>query len=362
MTILFMQTADPHSYYEMLSSTSRTVRRYCLLNGFQYCQYIGIKRGYVGWQATYNRIFLLKELLDSGQRGWVFYLDADAYIEDMNFDLSEYLSDKRDCAAIFSGHLNGIPYSINAGGFAVNLDHPSGRSFVFDYYAMVQQLGLDKIDQAIFWERDVMDDQDMMFRVLKYYNDIDALRPFIFEKTNFSYVNDGPFIKQSLRSHFASDQIRRSHIISTVEKIMEAAPNLPQMEGSNVASLPSTHPRLLTETGMKTAFGIYHDGATSGAILYGPYVNIDSGVFNVMIDLRISRITEGTAEPVTIDVVADHGRRQIFNISETLKKKGYFSLGFSFEAAGGAENMEIRVHAPAGVTFFIIGVRVTRVV
>src|SRR3954447_11671177 len=92
--VLVLQSADPYHYFDMLVETSRTVRHFCQTNGFRYQCVIGIKRGYYSWHATFNRIILLKELIASGYLGWVFYIDADAYIADQTFDLRAYLEEK----------------------------------------------------------------------------------------------------------------------------------------------------------------------------------------------------------------------------------------------------------------------------
>src|SRR6266436_878993 len=72
MDIICLQTADPFDYYEMLSETSKTVRLYCKDNGIHYHCYIGVKRGYFSWHANFNRIYMVKEVLDSGFRGWIY--------------------------------------------------------------------------------------------------------------------------------------------------------------------------------------------------------------------------------------------------------------------------------------------------
>ena len=66
MDIICLQTADPVDYYEMLYETSKTVRMYCKDKGIHYHCYIGIKRGYFSWHASFNRIYMVKEILDSG--------------------------------------------------------------------------------------------------------------------------------------------------------------------------------------------------------------------------------------------------------------------------------------------------------
>ena len=171
MGVAFLQTSDPIIYYPMLQETSKTVRRFCILNGFHYIQYVGIKSGNMPWKAIYNRIFMLKELLDDGFRGWAFHMDADSYIVDQNFDLESYLEDKESYAGIFCGHLEGIPYNVNSGGFAINYNHPIGRQLVDDYYQSVKDFGREAFDRAVYWGDDIREDQWLLHLVLKKYVD-----------------------------------------------------------------------------------------------------------------------------------------------------------------------------------------------
>lgn len=69
MDVTFVQTADPVFYYAMLHETSRTVRAFCATNGLKYESYVGVKRGFMPWNATYNRVYMLKEMVDRGYTG-----------------------------------------------------------------------------------------------------------------------------------------------------------------------------------------------------------------------------------------------------------------------------------------------------
>jgi len=50
-----MQTADAHVYREMLHHTANVNIAYCARHHIEYESYIGVKRGKVAWQASYNR-------------------------------------------------------------------------------------------------------------------------------------------------------------------------------------------------------------------------------------------------------------------------------------------------------------------
>lgn len=86
--VVLLQTSDAHSrHFDMLNLTSQTVRAYCELHDFHQSVFVVLKRGSRTWHATYNRIDLLCELVDSKYRGWVLYMDADAWIADLSVDL-----------------------------------------------------------------------------------------------------------------------------------------------------------------------------------------------------------------------------------------------------------------------------------
>ena len=66
-----------------------------------------------------------------GNRGWVVYLDADAYVADLGFDLVSYLGDKADVCAVFT-RAGASPqwWDINDGVFLMNLGNPHARWIV----------------------------------------------------------------------------------------------------------------------------------------------------------------------------------------------------------------------------------------
>lgn len=327
MKVTFLQTSDPHVYYPMLQATAQTVRRYCLLNGFDYEQYVGIKRGYMPWQSTFNRIYMLKELLDRGVEGWAFYLDADAFIIDMRFDLIAYLADKARYGAIFAGHISDV-YDVNAGGFAVNLSHPAGKALILEYHAAFEAtLGAD-FDRAILWDHDVINDQYLLYLLLKrWYEELDFKDMFLFEHTNRSYVNNGPFITQQLRAFYPNFGARVAAIRARVARVLANAPSPHNARGQGI-HIPAGHPRLTTECGNKHDVGIFTTG-TPGAFLRGPQVRLEPGRYCLQIhgraasEVPASRVVAGGGQillsscasgPSQDDMLVEHG----FDLAETL--------------------------------------------
>src|SRR5262249_39065717 len=126
--VLLMQTADPVAYKEMLDLTSRTVVAYCQRHGFPYECYIGVKRGAAAWMAVYHRIFMLSERIQRGYRGWVVYMDADAFVADLSFDLRAYIVENSKYCFMAAGGGSSTPWDINSGSFLINLGDPNGRS------------------------------------------------------------------------------------------------------------------------------------------------------------------------------------------------------------------------------------------
>lgn len=126
-----LQTCDNSDYLPMLEATSRTAREFCRRRGFVYERFVGIKRGLWSWHSTYNRIYMINELLNAGCDGWVLYMDADAYIYDLDFPIADYLASHGNSAGIFVRANGSAPYwDVNAGVFFLNTGHPLTRRLV----------------------------------------------------------------------------------------------------------------------------------------------------------------------------------------------------------------------------------------
>eukprot|EP01032_Pedospumella_encystans_P020698 gene20698-23509_t len=79
--LLIFQTCDHERYVPILQATSQTVLEYVRRWHCDYETFIGIKKGAHPWHASFNRIHKFGELMRSGFRGWVVYLDADYYFD-----------------------------------------------------------------------------------------------------------------------------------------------------------------------------------------------------------------------------------------------------------------------------------------
>jgi hypothetical protein len=177
--------------------SARTNRAYCRRHGIAYQAFIGVKRGFHPWQATFNRIPLLHELAEAGFAGWVLYVDADAYVADLGFDLRGYLADKAAYAAILTPVAPGAAWwDINAGVALFNLASGEGRRLIGNWYAAFMAIGDAALRAAGQWDL-VRNDQDLLHDLLR--GDA-SLRPHVFlQGTELINADRARFIRQVLR-------------------------------------------------------------------------------------------------------------------------------------------------------------------
>lgn len=198
MEIVFLQTADPFRYKRMLDATARTVTAYCQRHDFSYESYVGIKRGYFPWHATFNRMFQFRELLDRGFSGWAIYLDADAYVHDPEFELEAYLRSHADRAGIMTS-IPGEPHPwcINAGVVLLNLGNPGGREIATRWLDRYLSIDDSRLRQMDVWD-DGESDQSMLFELLHHNS---HLREAVhYDDGSVINAHNARFIRQLLRS------------------------------------------------------------------------------------------------------------------------------------------------------------------
>jgi hypothetical protein len=218
--VLFLQTADPEKYRAMLNVTSKTVEKYCEKNQFQYQSHIGIIRGYHLWQATFNRIPLLYRLAENGFSGWVCYLDADAFIADLNFDIAGYLADKSDVALIAAKGGQRFWWDVNAGVLFLNFRHPLGQAIVREWNTAFRAITDDELRAGVGWSS-VPDDQILLQQVLRAMPY--AENHIVLDRTRPPLINyDGRFIKQILRVA-GSLQERQDRLRAEVSRVLGMA-------------------------------------------------------------------------------------------------------------------------------------------
>jgi hypothetical protein len=217
MTVTFIQTADAFNYKPMLDITSKTVIEYCRRHGHSYESYVGIKRGLHPWQASFNRLFMLKDLMDAGHRGWVVHMDADAFIYDLGFDLNAYLADKGDRAGVLTPIGGGRDWEINNGVMLINLGHPIGRWVVEAWHKRYMDVSDDTLRQLVEWPGDI-NDQTFLFELLDQHEEVRSA--FFYQDKRLLNDPYGEFIRQILRAFMPAQSDRLEVVRTAVDEIM----------------------------------------------------------------------------------------------------------------------------------------------
>jgi hypothetical protein len=222
LDVKIIQTADPFNYRRMLEATSKTALAYCERHDFTYESYVGIKRGFYGCHATFNRMFMLTELLDRGYGGWVLYMDADAYIYDLGFDLRGYLEQHRDRSAIMAT-IDGetTPWHINAGVLMFNLGHPHCAPLIHDWkrrFLILSEETLRSVTSV--WGDE--NDQAMLCSTL-YEHEEWRSSVFYEHAININHV-DGMFIRQYLGAFDKNIETRTQTVESLVAQVLVGSP------------------------------------------------------------------------------------------------------------------------------------------
>jgi hypothetical protein len=232
--VLLLQTSDPHVYFDMLCLSARANREYCRRHGIAYQAFIGVKRGFHPWQATYNRIPLLHELAEAGFAGWVLYLDADAYVADLDFDLRAYLADKPGFAAILTPIAPGATWwDINAGVALFNLAAPEGRWLVRQWHDAFMAITDDALRADAHWNL-ARNDQDLLHDILR---NNEWLRPLVFlQSTELINADNSRFIRQVLRARADGLAARMQIVRLETERIFPSATFDANQASSNSAS------------------------------------------------------------------------------------------------------------------------------
>jgi len=274
--VLFLQTADPIKYRRLLELSSKTVREYCNRHNHDCTFFLGISRGYHAWQATYNRIPLLRRIVDSGFKGWVCYLDADAFIVDLDFDLRGYLSDKSHIGFIAESDRQLDPdrpyWLVNAGVFLINLASVVGQTIVSDWAARFDAITDQQLREAIEWSA-IVNDQDMLQWLLRDLSGMETSTLTL--RAEPRLINyDGRFIKQVLRGAGSLEQ--RENIMSA-----EVSRVLRQISPTQKPSVSiGTNPAMMEEEFVKALYRVLLLREPDPGGLAAALENIRSGRLN----------------------------------------------------------------------------------
>jgi hypothetical protein len=206
-SIVVLQTADSTHYLPMLQATARVNQAYCSRHNIAYSQYVGIKRGFFPWHACFNRILLIKEMIDAGYNGWVFYLDADAFVFDQSYDVRELITRFGKPLIIGPGGASGALWDVNNGVFLVNLGNAVARDLMLAWYANFMATPEEVLRQAPDdsvqlnpgeWDSRVLSDQPRLSWLLEHnehYRDCVGLA-----ERGFLNSHIGSFVRQILRA------------------------------------------------------------------------------------------------------------------------------------------------------------------
>lgn len=177
--MFYLQTADAVRYRLMLEITSQTVREYCT-------------------------------------RHKCAYLDADAFIADLDFDIRDFLQDKSDIALIGWGPSRRGPeddwWWLNAGILFINLAHSVGRAIVAEWHRRFSEITDDQLRDAAAWGQ-IIDDQQLLHEVLQ---SIPQAQPHVVLDDR---ILGGRFIRQVLRAEGNLNQ-RVSELQSEVSRVL----------------------------------------------------------------------------------------------------------------------------------------------
>lgn len=216
--VLMIQTADAELYSRILAVTSDVNKLFCYRNEIEYQSYIGVKRGFFSWHACFNRIIILNELIQSEFKGWVFYLDADAYIYDLHFDLQRYLAAVAEPFIFAPGGTSGQRWDVNDGVFLINLGDPLSQKLVRCWYENFMTTTEEELKQAKDWHN-VQSDQPRLHKVLQSNADLtDAMRH---EPREFLNQWNASFVRQVLRSNAESLEDRVKKIKYDVDSVIQ---------------------------------------------------------------------------------------------------------------------------------------------
>jgi len=140
MRILIIQTCDGKHYKPFLDLTQERHEAYCNLHGYEYMRYDGIFNGINDDPsfATFNRIYLLQDVYKNKKHfDWVFYIDADCIIKDINKSVDEFLdNDKLIVACRGASDSEENTYDVNIGVAFYNMRHPK-MNYVLDKWQIM---------------------------------------------------------------------------------------------------------------------------------------------------------------------------------------------------------------------------------
>jgi hypothetical protein len=220
--IVLLQTADSQRYLAMLQATAAVNQIYCSRHNISYSQFVGIKRGFHPWQACFNRIVLIKEMIAAGYRGWVLYLDADAFVVDLAFDVRRLIADIAKPVIMARGGVTGQQWDVNNGVFLIDLGHEAARELILAWHADFMTMPIETLKAMVDWpEKDKDTDQPRLHRLLQGSERLKSYLGIVPR----TLLNDlrGKFVRQILRAHAPTWEERLARIRRETAEVIAAA-------------------------------------------------------------------------------------------------------------------------------------------
>ena len=236
-TITFMQTCDAARYAPLLEIGSRTVKTYVSKFGYGYLSFIGLRRGRFAWQASYNRIPMLMEMVEAGYTGWVCYMDADSYVVDIGFDLDNYLADKSDVALIAAHSCVQPPvwFDINNGVFLINLGHSKGKEVIKQWHARYLAISDNDFNKAEVWG-DIPNDQQLLHEAMQEVSDLESHTIVDMSHSKLLNYHNGRFIRQILREQNGTVEERAAKMRVDVDSILNTITSVSPIDATTIHS------------------------------------------------------------------------------------------------------------------------------
>ena len=231
------QTADADNYADMIAVTSMSNRHYCEMHGIAFESFRGIKRGFHPWHACFNRIVYLKEQIDAGYSGWVFYVDADAFVFDHDFDVRRIIADGEGDYYFAPGDETGEKWDVNDGVFLIDLGSEAGKALVRAWHDHFMETSEEALRDACEWET-VPSDQPRLHEILRTSPDLlDRLVHVPREVLNNEKAS---FVRHVLRSNAETLEDRlarlRGGVAQTMIKVLGAADGTEPGSGGGASS------------------------------------------------------------------------------------------------------------------------------
>jgi hypothetical protein len=219
--IALLQTADAEQYLPMLEATTVVNKIYCARHNIGYSQFIGVKRGFHPWQACFNRILLIKEMIDSGFDGWVFYLDADAFVADLSYDVRLLIPKIAKPIIMAPGGLTGEGWDVNSGVMLIDLANEIARDLVLAWHRDFMAISEESLRTHAKWDGSIEGDQERLHRILQqkthFQSSIGMADRYLFNDQK------GSFVRQILRSNASSWEERLTRVRKETADILNAA-------------------------------------------------------------------------------------------------------------------------------------------